>query len=168
LGVFTVTDVNMLRRTSIRGRVAAALTCIERALRQFEVSDERITELVEVLWRFVEQPDALDTVDDAWRQTRAADDLLEGVDKGLPLPETYRELPPFLARALYDILWIGLSELYHATVGHGAESLQLTKDVLELCAENGVEVPLLAPFARLPFPKVGWGPAVQRSFFATS
>ncbi len=158
-------DLELLRRTSIRGRAALALTCIERALARFGERDQRILELVEVLWGYVEQKN-LSAVDQAWRETRAADDLLEAVDKGLPLPESYRGLPQFLAKALDDAVWIGLSQMYGAVEGYGEESLDLTVGVVDSCARNGVAIPALTPFARHAFVEGdGWGPPVNRTFF---
>jgi hypothetical protein len=166
--MLTEADRDLIRRTAIRGRVALALTCVERALARYRIRDERIAELVEILWGFVE--DGLVDTDDAWRHARAGD-LLEAVDKGAELPESYRDLPAFMGRALDDTLWIGLGHMYGAVPGYGAESYRLTIAVLDLCQRNDVPLPPLANFARLPFVQDGradhaFGPPVPRAFFA--
>jgi len=159
--------LHQIRRTAIRGRVALALTCLERALQQYDVHDERVVELVEVLWRFVEERD-LAEADRAWRETRATD-LLDAVDRGEPIPETYRGLPEFLARVLLEALEIGLGNLYAGVAGYSQGTFEPTVKVLELCERHGVPIPDPGVFAtRMPFSEArGWGKPVPRSFFST-
>ena len=132
--------------------MALALTCVEHALALYNIHDERIAELVVILWGFVE--DGLVDTDEAWRCARARD-LLDAVDNGAVTPAAYCDLPPFIGRALYDTLWIGLGHMYGAVSGHGDESYRLTLAVLDLCQGNDVPRPRLARFARLPFVQDG-------------
>jgi hypothetical protein len=154
-----------MRQTAIRGGVALALVCVERALRRFSVRDERVSELVETLWGFVEQED-LAAVDHAWRDARAVD-LLDAIDADSEIPVTYRGLSPFLPRLLSQALAIAMVEMYGSVRGFGKESFDLTLRALEDCERNGVPLPAIAKFAQLPFSEEdGWGRAVPRSFFA--
>lgn len=157
-------ELDIIRRTAIRGRVALALTCVENAIERFQVRDERIREIVNILWGFVEKQN-LASVDEEWRNARAVD-LLDAVDSGSAIPESYRRLPAFLPRMLSDVLEIGLAEMYGAVRGYSEETLNLTVGVLEQCRDSGVPVPPVARFGRLPFAENGgWGHAVPRSFF---
>src|SRR5207253_1657914 len=97
---------------AIRARVATGLWCVERALEQSAVRDERVRELVDVLWGFVEQED-LAAVDRAWRRIDAAQ-LLGAVEDGLPTPPSYRLFPAFLPPLLHHVLWTALGEMYGA------------------------------------------------------
>lgn len=49
LRVLTPRSLETIKGLAIRGRLALALTCVERALSQCQVNDERIRELVDAL-----------------------------------------------------------------------------------------------------------------------
>jgi hypothetical protein len=149
---------------AVRGQVALQLTAIEWALARYGVADDRIADLVEALWTFVEILDVTGASDRSFASR--AGDLLAAFDQAAPLPDSYRDLPPFIISALYDtweIVWVYSS--WQAD-RKGEESLISTMHVLELCAQHNVPIPQLAPFAQLAFPKeYGPGPTVPRAVF---
>jgi hypothetical protein len=155
---------DLLKTTSIGGRIALALTCVERAVQLYQVRDRRITELVEIMWRFVEQKD-WESVDQAWRQLPVVD-LLDAAELGWPVPVSYRSLPLFLPRVLYETLELGLDSMYHALSGYDKPSYDRVVQILTLCEQGGITIPALGRFARMPFTDGrGWGHPVPRSFF---
>jgi hypothetical protein len=93
----------MLKRTAIRARVALALTCIQNVVDQYRIHDERITELTDVLWRFVE--DGTLNLYDGWTEAQVSEILSDVVEDGVPLPDSYRGWPDFLPQLLYEAAW---------------------------------------------------------------
>jgi hypothetical protein len=157
-------DRDLLWKTSITGRLALALVCVERVIGVYQIQDERIQEFIELLWRFIESRSGLD-FDAALRKVRLAD-LIIAVEFGESTPAAYASLPPFLPRLLYDTREVAVGDLYAALVDYSPYTFDCVVRVLDLCAQHGVPLPPIAVFARSHFSEAyGWGYPVSRSFF---
>lgn len=162
--MLSAAELAAIQRTAIRGRMALALTAVERALDKFDVRDRRVRQLVETLWRFVEQED-LAAFDRDYRSAPGLD-VIGAVELGSPRPGSYGHLPEFLPRALTDALSIVDSYLYASVPGSGPRSCESTVRVLEGCQDRGMPLPDVSQFARLPLRESDkWGRPVPRSFF---
>jgi hypothetical protein len=139
-----------LREVGIQGRVAFALVCIGRAIRQRAVRDPRIDDAVVLLWHFVQERNFV-AVLDACAAHPVVRELLDAVDEGREIPAGYHTRPPYLPVVLNATRWIAVTVMYQAILGHGQESLDPTVQVADLCARDGVPLPPVRPFATLRF-----------------
>jgi hypothetical protein len=154
-----------LTHIGLRVRVGIALACVERMIAQHSIADDRVEELVEALWAFAEVPDDGEA-DERWRNTQAADDLLEAIDKGNSLPDSYQHVPRYIARALYDTLWSITVYVNNYLHDGGEESHFMIVRVLDLCTQHGVPLPSIEHFSHLSIDEdEGWGRTMPRSFF---
>jgi hypothetical protein len=143
-----------LIEASIRGRMALAITCLEKYCNSKDIISDWLNCVMSKLWEFVET-DRLDE----WEY--AIQKMTDTVDQ-MALPKPVVDMLDLIVEE------IGCGNLYAGTVGCSWDTLKPTVLVLEIALSEGVAIPELWPFLKSPFSENhGWGNRVDRSFFKT-
>lgn len=149
-----------LEGLSIRARMAVAVACFERALRQLGAVTPEMVTLLEVLWQFPTASDLGAWEDDlkyaaapglAWRHTvEGAEDVIwEGID-------------PRLRRLYEDVEEVGRGNLYSGT--RSETTLEPLVLVIEATRALGVTPPSPLPLRRFTFAENhGWGRPIRNA-----
>ena len=164
----SVDELDAIRRTSIRGRMALALRTLERMLDHFGIQNPVLDSLIDALWGFVEASN-LAAWEQGIRQSSLAD-LIDLVDFGRQVPPDtgLPELPAPVLRAIYEIFAeLAEGEMYGGVVGFSQPTSDATVRVVQLARDEGVPLPRVEPYPQLaPFSeKGGWGRPTPRSVF---
>jgi hypothetical protein len=165
------TTAERLKRVSINGRVAFGTTCVELALEHFELLQHPYAkQLLAKLWDFVSSSDLGEWEESIEIYSAAAaaagpnSEPMQAADAALR--RWYASLPLVLIELVDNVLEIGRANLYAATVGPSATTLDATMRVVALMKLIGLPLPSLTPFEKSSFAEChGWGNRVNRAFF---
>jgi hypothetical protein len=146
---------------SIRGRVAFGITCLEKLLNKWGVENNKITELLHVLWTFTSST-ALDIWERDILSVLPEDDSVESIHFGFgSLTEEQRE---DLSDLIYYVIEIGRGNLYGGYVSDFTS--EPTIKVIEIVMKNEVKTPELHKFKKSSAQEGhGWGTPVEPEYF---
>ncbi|GAB2940009.1 hypothetical protein GCM10027048_00290 [Hymenobacter coalescens] len=130
--------------------------------------------LLAKLWAFVSSSD-LGEWEDSIRvyleavETAALSEKPTQPSEATDLQEWYATLPAAVQVLIENVIETGRGNLYGATVGYSADTLDTTMQVVAIMQSSGLPLPQLGPFEKSRFEeRHGWGNRVDRSFFAES
>src|SRR5687768_15520281 len=116
--------INNFKEISIRGRLAYGVTCLEKALEQFNIKNDLIEkEVLPVIWEFTKSTDLA-----KWEESINKIDPLNEVSG--PLKDLYGQLPSFIPEMISNVIEIGAGNLYGGTGEYSLSTLQPLKRVL--------------------------------------
>lgn len=165
--------IRRLKRISIRGRMALAVTCLEQVVAALVPDRERLDPLFDLLWSHVET-DRLDVWEGAisvatqevYSSSNAAYDPTGGFAPTIPAGSVFENLPRLVIEMLAAVVEVGTGNVYAGTGAFSEITLVPTLKILAVYQENGFPLPPLEPFERSSFSEHdGWGHRVDRSFF---
>jgi hypothetical protein len=164
-----------LKRISIRGRMALAITCLDMILTDRKVDSVEKLSLLDIFWQFVENEEENLA---KWDQDRRQHDLLMdltnyagGWTSEKPTKYSFAELDDWIYQVIFEVDELGLGELYSAVQGFSNNTLENLTAILNLIVEHGYTIPSLEPFLRSPFDDTskwgvkGWGKPSPRTFY---
>lgn len=164
-----------LRTVSIRGRLAYCTTCLETAFLSEKINLDALGGLLCALWEFTSSSDL-----GVWEEkiiNYYSESVLEeqsDEQNGLisvpfqQLKAAYSALPAGLLQCIDETIDVGRGNLYGGTVGHSADTLTPTTQVVRYMQASGYPLPPIERFLRSPFTQEdqhGWGKRVARSYF---
>jgi hypothetical protein len=174
-----LTFSDRLKETSIRGRVALGIACLETYFKHLNLQDDTLVkELLDKLWEFTSSNSL-----DEWEYeikgilptvilNSKASEKFENVSF-LKHPQSkayqmlYLTLPESLVTMIDTVADIGFANLYAGTAGYSKGSFDDTMVVIDLMNQSQLPLPDLARFERSEFSEFhGWGNAVNKAFFA--
>ena len=157
--------VDNLREISIRGRLAYGASCLENAIRYFDVKDDLLEkEVLSRIWAFTSSSD-LSEWDKSVTEIDPVYVLHENRPSG-PLKILYKTLPSDIPDLISDVIEIGAGNLYGGTGDYSPFSLNPLERVIIKCISLQIELPQLEPFKKSRFTEEhGWGIERDKSFF---
>ncbi|WP_216689080.1 hypothetical protein [Hymenobacter siberiensis] len=174
-----LTIADRLKETSIRGRVAFGITCLEIYFEHLNLQDDTLVKgLLEKMWEFVSSNSL-----DKWEYeikgflpiivlNSSASEKFENVSflkhsQSKAYEKMYLSLPETLVTMIDTVADIGFDNLYAGTTGYSKGTFDETMSVIDLMNESQLPLPDLARFERSEFSEFhGWGDAVNKEFFA--
>lgn len=156
-----------LKRISITGRMALAVTVLETVRDQLDLRSPGLDGVLDRFWRFVDGSAELSDWDD---ETRAAigeiTDVLFGHRSELPAGSAFRGLPRFVMEMIYHTAEIGGANMYGGTGSYSPATYAHIMAVLEAALSHGFAIPPLKRFRASRFSEEdGWGAPRPREFF---
>jgi hypothetical protein len=146
-----------LRKTSIRGRMAFGITCLELACQAFALDTLELQQLINHLWSFTSTLDFCQ-----WEE-----DLIDGVG-GYFLDLYDNRHKPSQSSEVYslNIFEIGRGNLYGGTGEYSEFTLRHTAKVIGILQFLHLTLPKFSNFSRSRFSEeYGWGTPVPASYF---
>ncbi|MDO7851944.1 hypothetical protein [Hymenobacter convexus] len=174
-----ITFADRLKETSIRGRVAFSITCLEIYFKHLNLQDDTLVQaLLEKLWEFTPSNSL-----DEWEYeitgflptvilNSSASEKFENVTflkhpQSKAYQKLYLSLPETLVTMIDTVADIGFANLYAGTAGYSKSTFDETMIVIDLMNQPQLPLPDLSRFERSEFSKFhGWGTAVNKEFFA--
>ena len=159
----------LIKKISIRGRLAFCLACLHNAMRQEKVDARSFSLVFERISSFLTtnkldewEKQAVEvspsTIFDAHPDNDFNDYESMSVAELIRLKAMYKKLPPVVLALIDSTINVGLSNLYGGTSDYSPHSLAPTLKVAELMNSNNYELPLLQPFSHYSFAdNGGWG-----------
>lgn len=149
---------NSIKSISIRGRTAMAIICLENVINKTQMMSPKLTELLDIIWQFVEADDLGEWDEQIYRWHNLEGDLLENSEFTL--------LPEFILEMISETEEVAGGNLYGGVVGYSSFTFNPLVNVLNLALENGFGIPDVEPFKKSSFSEDGgWGFPVTRNFF---
>ena len=144
-----------------------AIECLTQVLERSRLPEHDRGELLDFLWRFVEESDLAQWEDDLQLNTTFIV-LNRLIDCGEEIPDdsSLHGLPAFAVQMIYEIEELACANMYAGTRDYSPYTLQSLVRVLDLTLENGFSIPPIGPFLCSPFlERHGWGDPTPRSAF---
>src|SRR5262249_52670385 len=162
--------VGQLKDLSIRARMAMAIECLTPVLEHYELPEDLRQDLLDLLWRFVEEYDLAQ-----WDEDRRKNGTLDIVGwfvesgKDIPAASPVRSLPRFVLEMICETESLGTDDLYGAVIGYSEHTLERLVRVLSLAAEHGFPIPSITRFLFSAFSRSDeWGRPTSRTSFSES
>lgn len=155
-------DKSLLELISITGRFAFGVTCLERLCEEWQIKNQQINELIELLWTFTSSDDL-----SVWDK-HVYDALPEYIYE-IPIKFGYeflhKDKKKILTDVILEIIEIGMANSYG---GFKSEYTMVhTLNVINLLETNNIALPDLKPFQKSKVSELhGWGNRVDRDFFS--
>jgi hypothetical protein len=168
---------NKIKKTSIRGRFAFGVFCIEKYISENDIHSKWIDKLIPTLWEFT-NTDKMDLWEEKISDLTPLN-ILEYSPRNSysdypslsesefnELKKYYSELDNELIQMIDETIEIGLGNLYGGTGEFSKETFESTMFVYKLADKLLSEKPNFDNFYKSRFTEFhGWGNNVERKFF---
>lgn len=157
-------EMSILETISIVGRVAFGVTCLEHLCEKWNIKNQQMVELIELLWTFTSSNNL-----SVWESQ--INEILPDYTYEIPIKFGFefllKDKQETLTDVILEVIEIGGANLYGGfkseyTIGH-------TLKVASLLENNNIELPDLKPFQKSKVTEFhGWGNSVDKSFFKSN
>lgn len=146
---------------SIRGRLAFGVTCLERVCSEWNVKNERMDQLIEELWSFV---NSISDWEERIMNLLPDEDDAELNAKYFHYDHLTISQQKDLTNLIDEIVHIGMRNSCSAFVNE--VTLEPTLIVAKILTDNDIQLPNLSIFTKSPVTEnEGWGNVVDPKFF---
>ncbi len=168
---------DQIKMTSIRGRLAFGVSCIQRFTDENEIKNTWIDRLIDTLWEFTtsERLDEWDEKISDLRPVHILDTSPGNKYSDYPslsesdfnnLRQLYRQLPEAFIEMIDETIEIGIGNLYGGTGDYSEFTLKPTLRVFEKANSYLNEAPDFKQFMRSKFSEFhGWGDPIEKEKF---
>lgn len=154
-------EKSLFEPISITGRFAFGVTCLERLCEEWQVKNQKMNELIELMWTFTSSDDL-----SVWDRHiyEVLPDYKYEVPTKLGYEFLHKDRKKILTDVILEVVEIGMANSYG---GFESEyTMRPTIKVANLLEANNIELPDLNPFKKSKVTEFhGWGNRVDKNFF---
>ncbi|WP_047547413.1 hypothetical protein [Psychroserpens sp. Hel_I_66] len=167
-------QIEILKKISIRGRLAYGMKCLEQYVKENEINDELIDKVFDILWEFTTS-DELDVWDEKisdFNPKHILNIKPEKIESEYPTItiNEYYELKKFYENSDTDfismiekVIEIGTGNLYGGTDEYSSWTLEPTLEVIKMSELKLEHIPDITKFKSFEYSEdKGWGKKINR------